>query len=316
MRVSMITPLINEEEAIPSFHENVKSVLESIPDIDYEIIYVDDDSDDNTLSILEDIQSKDNKVVVLNLSRRFGQTAAITAGFDFARGDVIITMDGDLQSNPEDIPRILKKSKDYDLVSGWRKKRRDPLFSRRIPSLLGNWLIRKVTGVKLHDYGCQMKSYRRDIIKNLRLYGEMHRFIPVIANWYGIKVGEIETYGYPRTRGKTRHGLIMSMREIFNLLTVKFLLSFSTRPIQFFGPLGLSSTALGLLLSIYLVFRKIIYPESVNGGIPLLLAALFIFVGIQFIAMGLMSEILVRIYHESQRKPIYVVKRMIASENR
>lgn len=313
MTVSIVVPLYNEEENVDILHERLREALDKIGS-EYEILYVDDGSTDTTLSRLEAIQLKDKRVVVLSLRRNFGQTAAFAAGFDFARGDIVVTMDGDLQNDPRDIPRMLELIKDYDLVSGWRKKRKDPFFTRRVPSILANWVISKVTGVKLHDYGCSLKAYRRDVIKNLKLYGEMHRFIPAVASWYGVRVAEVETTHYPRMRGKSKYGLSRTVKVILDLITVKFLQSFSTKPLQFFGPIGLFSGAMGFLISLYLSIEKIFIGKPIGGRPLLLLGVLLIIVGIQLIGMGLLGEMLVRVYHESQRKPIYVIKKVIGPE--
>ncbi|MBI5203458.1 MAG: glycosyltransferase family 2 protein [Nitrospirae bacterium] len=313
MTVSIVVPLYNEEENVDILHERLREALEQMG-LEYEILYVDDGSTDTTLSKLEAIQLKDKRVVVLSLRRNFGQTAAFAAGFDFARGDIVVTMDGDLQNDPKDIPRMLELIKDYDLVSGWRKKRKDPFFTRRVPSILANWVISKVTGVKLHDYGCSLKAYRRDVIKNLKLYGEMHRFIPAVASWYGVRVAEVETTHYPRLRGKSKYGLSRTVKVILDLITVKFLQSFSTKPLQFFGPIGLFSGAMGFLISLYLSIEKIFIGKPIGGRPLLLLGVLLIIVGIQLIGMGLLGEMLVRVYHESQRKPIYVIKKVIGPE--
>jgi len=313
MKVSVVIPLYNEEENVDILHQRLKESLERIGSA-YEIIYVDDGSTDGTLAGLEGIQGRDKKVVVLSLRRNFGQTAAFAAGFDFARGDVVVTMDGDLQNDPADIPKLLELIKDHDLVSGWRKKRKDPFVTRRLPSMLANWIISKVTGVKLHDYGCSLKAYRREVIKNLKLYGEMHRFIPAIASWYGVRVAEVETMHHPRLRGKSKYGLSRTMKVILDLITIKFLQSFSTKPLQFFGPIGLFSGAAGFLISLYLSIEKIFIGKPIGGRPLLLLGILLIIVGIQLIGMGLLGEMLVRVYHESQRKPIYVIKKVIGTE--
>ncbi len=310
MTLSVIIPLYNEEENVPLLYEKLKEFLESLKK-EYEILFVDDGSADRTLSILEEIQSKDNRVVVLSLRRNFGQTAAFAAGFDFARGDIVVTMDGDLQNDPADISKLLDLIKDHDLVSGWRKKRKDPFFSRRLPSLVANWLISKVTGVKLHDYGCSLKAYRRDVIKNLKLYGEMHRFIPAVASWYGVRVAEVEVAHHLRLKGKSKYGISRTLKVVLDLITVKFLQSFSTKPIQFFGPIGVICGLLGFLLSLYLTFEKIFLGHQIGGRPLLLLGALLIIVGIQLIGMGLLGEMLVRVYHESQRKPTYVIKKIL-----
>lgn len=315
MTLSIVIPLYNEEENVHILYEKLKGTLDPLKK-DYEILFVDDGSTDRTLSILEEIQAKDKSVLVLSLRRNFGQTAAFAAGFDFARGDVIVTMDGDLQNDPADIPKLLELIKEHDLVSGWRKKRKDPFFSRRLPSMIANWLISNVTGVKLHDYGCSLKAYRRDVIKNLKLYGEMHRFIPAVASWYGVRVAEVETVHYPRLRGRSKYGISRTIKVVLDLITVKFLQSFSTKPIQFFGPVGLISGFLGFLVSLYLSIDKLFFGHDIGGRPLLLLGALLIIVGIQLIGMGLLGEMLVRVYHESQRKPIYVIKKVLGPETK
>ncbi|MDP2755369.1 MAG: glycosyltransferase family 2 protein [Nitrospirota bacterium] len=310
MTLSVVIPLYNEEENVQMLFERLKGTLDHLKK-EYEIIFVDDGSADRTLSILEEIQAKDKTVVVLSLRRNFGQTAAFAAGFDFARGDVIVTMDGDLQNDPADIPKLLELIKDNDLVSGWRKKRKDPFFTRRLPSIMANWLISNVTGVKLHDYGCSLKAYRREVIKNLKLYGEMHRFIPAVASWYGVRIAEVETIHHQRLRGKSKYGISRTIKVVLDLITVKFLQSFSTKPIQFFGPVGIISGFLGFLISLYLAIDKLFLGRDIGGRPLLLLGALLIIVGIQLIGMGLLGEMLVRVYHESQRKPIYVIKKIL-----
>jgi glycosyltransferase involved in cell wall biosynthesis len=310
MTLSVVIPLYNEEENVQLLFERLKGTLDHLKK-EYEIIFVDDGSTDRTLSILEEIQAKDKTVVVLSLRRNFGQTAAFAAGFDFARGDVIVTMDGDLQNDPADIPKLLELIKDNDLVSGWRKKRKDPFFTRSLPSIMANWLISNVTGVKLHDYGCSLKAYRREVIKNLKLYGEMHRFIPAVASWYGVRIAEVETIHHQRLRGKSKYGISRTIKVVLDLITVKFLQSFSTKPIQFFGPVGIISGFLGFLISLYLAIDKLFFGRDIGGRPLLLLGALLIIVGIQLIGMGLLGEMLVRVYHESQRKPIYVIKKIL-----
>lgn len=312
MSISVVIPLYNEEENIETLHQRLKEVLEMFGS-EYEIVYVDDGSTDNTLHLLEEIQKKDKTAMVLSLRRNFGQTAAFAAGFDFARGDIIITMDGDLQNDPRDIPRLVEAMKDYDLVSGWRKRRKDPFLSRRLPSMIANWLISRVTGVRLHDYGCSLKAYRREVVKNLRLYGEMHRFIPAIASWYGVRIAEIETTHYPRLKGKSKYGISRTVKVVLDLITVKFLQSFSTKPIQFFGPLGVLFSLAGVGVCLYLTAEKLLRGTSIGGRPLLLLGILLIIVGIQVIGMGLLGEMIVRVYHESQKKPIYALKKILGS---
>ncbi len=315
MKVSVVIPLYNEEENVDELHRSLKPVMDATG-IEYEILYVDDGSTDNTLNLLQKIQSGDSSLTILSLRRNFGQTAAFAAGFDYARGDIIVTMDGDLQNDPKDIPKLLELMEDNELVSGWRKKRQDPFLSRRLPSIIANWLISRVTGVNLHDYGCSLKAYRRDVVKNLKLYGEMHRFIPAVASWYGVKIAEVETTHHPRKRGKSKYGISRTMKVVLDLITVKFLQSFSTKPLQFFGPVGLLSGILGFLISLYLTFEKFILGNDISGRPLLLLGALLIIVGIQFIGMGLLGEMMARVYHETQKKPIYVMRRVITSDKK
>jgi len=315
MTLSVVIPVYNEQENIRLLYEKLKESLDPL-NKEYEILFVDDGSTDRTLSILEEIQTKDNKLVVLSLRRNFGQTAAFAAGFDFSRGEVVVTMDGDLQNDPADISKLLDLIKENDLVSGWRKKRKDPFFTRRLPSMAANWLISNVTGVKLHDYGCSLKAYRRDVIKNLKLYGEMHRFIPAVASWYGVRVAEVETVHHPRIHGKSKYGISRTVKVVLDLITVKFLQSFSTKPIQFFGPVGIASGLLGFLVLLYLSIDKLFFGRDIGARPLLLLGALLVIVGIQLIGMGLIGEMLVRVYHESQRKPIYVIKKILGPESK
>lgn len=308
MTASIVIPLYNEEDNVELLHERIKDALNGL--VDYEIIYVDDGSTDRTLSLLEEIQKKYSNVIILSLRRNFGQTAAFAAGFDFARGDIIVTMDGDLQNDPNDIPKLLGLIKDNDLVSGWRKNRKDPFFSRRLPSIMANWLISKVTGVMLHDYGCSLKAYRRDVIKNLKLYGEMHRFIPAVASWYGVRIAEVETRHHPRMRGKSKYGISRTIKVVLDLITVKFLQSFSTRPLQFFGSIGIMSGFTGFCVLLYMSAEKLVFGNPIGGRPLLLLGVLLLIVGIQSIGMGLLGEMIVRVYHETQRKPIYVIKKV------
>ncbi len=315
MTLSVVIPLYNEEENIQLLYDRLKRSLDPMGQ-EYEILFVDDGSADRTLPLLEKIQGSDKRVMVLSLRRNFGQTAAFAAGFDFARGDVVVTMDGDLQNDPSDIPKLVEMMKDNDLVSGWRKKRKDPFFTRRLPSIIANWLISNVTGVKLHDYGCSLKAYRREVIKNLKLYGEMHRFIPAVASWYGVRVAEVETVHHPRLHGKSKYGISRTIKVVLDLITVKFLQSFSTKPIQFFGPVGMLSGILGFFILVYLSIDKLVFGNPIGGRPLILLGALLIIVGIQLIGMGLLGEMLVRVYHESQRKPIYVLKKILGPESK
>lgn len=306
MFVSIVIPLYNEEENAETLYSAIKTVMDA-QGRDYEILFIDDGSDDRTPQIIERLTEEDSKVRVLSFRRNFGQTAAFAAGFDHAKGDVIITMDGDLQNDPRDIPKLLSFIGEYDIVSGWRRNRKDPFLSRRLPSMIANYLISVVTGVKLHDYGCSLKAYRADIIRHINLYGEMHRFIPAVASWYGVKIKEVEVTHHPRYRGKSKYGLSRTMRVLLDLITIKFLQSFSTKPLQAFGPLGLLCGFAGFAISLYLTVLKL-SGQSIGGRPLLLLGVLLIIVGIQLIGMGLLGEMLVRVYHESQKKPTYVLK--------
>ncbi|MBF0590767.1 MAG: glycosyltransferase family 2 protein [Nitrospirae bacterium] len=316
MDVTVLVPFYNEAENVVAFHEGLAGVLKSYTEIEeYEILYIDDGSADNTLALLEDIQTKDPNVVVLCLRRNFGQTAALAAGFDFSRGDIIVTTDGDMQYDPQDILKLLRHIKDYDMVCGWRRHRQDPLLSRRIPSMITNWLINIVTSVRLHDHGCALRAYKREVIKNLKLYGEMQRFIPALASKYGIKVAEIETWHQRRQKGKSKYTHSKTLRLVLDLLVVKFFQSFSTKPMQFFGPPGLFSGMLGGAIVVYSTAKRLLAPASVDIIPIFLLGAFLILVGLQFLGLGLLGEIQVRNYYESERKPIYSIKRIIKDDS-
>ncbi|MFQ5329680.1 MAG: glycosyltransferase family 2 protein [Thermodesulfobacteriota bacterium] len=309
-KVSIVIPLYNEEESIPHLYGAITEVMDGA-EWEYEVIFVDDGSSDKSFALLSELQAKDKRVVVVGFRRNFGQTAAMAAGFDYAEGEVIVTMDADLQNDPKDIPKLLEASREYDVVSGWRKKRMDKFLSRRLPSVIANWLISFVTGVALHDYGCTLKAYRSEVIKNIRLYGEMHRFIPAIANWVGASITEVETTHHPRKFGTSKYGISRTIRVILDLITVKFLQSFSTRPIHAFGPAGLLLSGIGFLMGLYLSYQKIILGYDIGSRPLLLLAILLLIMGMQLVVMGLLGEMLARIYHESQGKSIYVVKKVL-----
>ena len=307
--LSIVIPIFNEEENVPILADEIRQALDP-HGIAYEVVAVDDGSTDGSWSRLEAVRAADPRWILVALRRNFGQTAALSAGFDHACGEVIVPLDGDLQNDPADIPRLLALAKDYDIVSGWRKNRQDPFVSRRLPSMLANWLISRVTGIRLHDYGCTLKAYRREILEHLHLYGEMHRFIPAIASWMGITFVEVETHHRPRRFGKSKYGITRTLRVILDLITGKFLLSFATKPIQVFGMLGLGAAGLGGVIGVYLTLLKLIWGAQIGGRPLLFLAVLLIVVGVQFVVMGLLGELLVRVYHESQQKPIYMVKRV------
>jgi glycosyltransferase involved in cell wall biosynthesis len=308
--LSIVIPVFNEEENLPLLADEIRQALDP-QGVSYEVVAVDDGSTDGTWMHLENLRAQDPRWVLVGLRRNFGQTAAMSAGFDHARGDVIVTLDGDLQNDPADIPRLLALAKDHDVVSGWRKDRQDPFLSRRLPSTVANWFISWVTGVRLHDYGCTLKAYRRDVVENLHLYGEMHRFIPAIASWMGTSLAEVETNHRPRRFGRSKYGIARTLRVILDLITVKFLLSFATKPIHFFGLLGLFAAGIGIAIGGYLSVLKVAFGAQIGGRPLLFLGILLIVVGVQLVVMGLLGEMLVRVYHESQRKPTYMVRRVL-----
>ena len=314
-KISIVVPVYNEEENVPILYDKLKEVLEKIP-YDYEIIFVDDGSIDRTREILEEIASKDKKVKVIEFARNFGQTPAMMAGMDYATGDVIVTMDGDLQNDPEDIPRLLEKIEEgYDVVSGWRKNRQDAAISRKLPSKIANWLIGKMTGVKIHDYGCTLKAYRSEVIKKVRLYGELHRFIPALASTVTSvsKIIEIPVKHHPRIYGKSKYGISRTFKVLADLFFIWFLKKFMQKPIHFFGILGLVLFFAGLIPFLYLVGLKLT-GHSIGGRPLLIISVLLILSGIQMFTTGIISEILMRIYFESQDKKPYVVGRVVNLE--
>ncbi len=307
--VSVVIPVQNEAGNIDDLHRELSAALAGTQS--YEIIIVDDGSTDDTLLKLRALAAKDARVRVLRLRRNFGQTAAFSAGFDHARGDVIVTSDGDLQNDPADIPRLVAKlDEGYDMVCGWRQSRKDPL-SKKVPSFFANRLISWATGVKLHDYGCSLKAMRADLVKNLRLYGEMHRFIPAVASWMGVTLAEVPVNHRPRTRGSSKYGIGRTARVLIDLFTVKFLLAYGTRPAHLFGLMGLACSLLGFAILGYLAWIRLFADQAIGGRPLLLLGALLFLTGILLVNFGLMGEMLMRTYHESQDKPIYVLKEEI-----
>lgn len=309
--LSILIPIFNEEESISPLYDRLITALKKTGRA-YEVIFIDDGSSDGSLETLLDISKKDPSVRIVSFTRNFGQTAALSAGIDSSRGDIIIPMDGDLQNDPEDMLSLLKKIEEgYDVVSGWRKNRKDPLFSRRIPSMIANKMISAIGGVRLHDYGCTLKAYKRDVLKNIRLYGEMHRFIPIYAHWIGARVSEIPVNHFPRRSGSSKYGMSRVFKVILDLMVVKFLLSYSQKPIYVFGGMGLLMV-LGAILSggwaIYLkLFKKVSF---ILTPLPLLCVLLLV-LGFLSILMGFLAEILTRTYYESQRKPTYQIKETI-----
>ena len=311
MDISVVVPLYNEEDNVQLLYEEIKGVLDTMAE-QAEIVFVDDGSRDRTLAKLETIQAGDDHVRVVSLRRNFGQTAAMTAGFDHARGGVIITMDGDLQNDPHDIPQLVAKlNEGYDVVTGWRHDRQDAFLSRRLPSQLANRLISWVTGVGLHDYGCTLKAFRREVIDNINLYGEMHRFIPAIASGMGISFTEVKVNHRARRFGTSKYGISRTIRVVLDLITVKFMLSYATRPLHVFGTVGVVSSLLGVTIGLILTVQRQLFGIGLANRPLLLLAVLLIFMGIQFITIGLLAELVVRTYHESQKKPIYYVRKVL-----
>lgn len=312
--LSVVIPVLNEAENLPILAERLTRALDGLGR-SYEIIVIDDGSRDASFAILRDLARENPHLRVVRLRRNFGQTAAFSAGFDRARGDVVVTLDADLQNDPADIGALLAKIEEgYDVVSGWRAHRQDPFINRRLPSIIANWIISRVTGVRLHDFGCSLKAYRADVLGGIRLYGELHRFIPAIASWQGVAVTELPVHHAPRQFGKSKYGIGRTFRVILDLITIRFLLSYGTRPMQIFGLLGLIIGGLGTLVGVFLTYTKLFYGESIGNRPLLLLAVLLIVVGMQLISMGLIGELVVRTYYETQSKPIYVVREELNGE--
>lgn len=309
VQLSVIIPVYDEKENLKPLHQ---SLSEALREQSYEIVYVDDGSQDGSLEVLEEIVREDPQhAQVIELRRNFGQTAAIAAGLDHSSGDVIVTIDADQQNDPADIPLLLEKIESgYDVVSGWRVDRQDKL-SRKIPSRVANWLISRVTGVPLHDYGCTLKAYRREVLQGFRLYGEMHRFIPAYAGWVGAKMVEIPVRHHPRRHGKAKYGLERTLKVVLDLFTVKFLISFANKPIYLFGGAGVGLIGGSVILLGVLVARRILLDEHLIRSPLLLMTVMFFILGFQSILMGLIAELLARTYHESQAKPTYSVRNII-----
>jgi len=306
--ISVIIPVFNEEKNILPLYEKLTAVLKQLQQ-GYEVIFIDDGSTDNTLNHLRLISKVDPSVKVISFLRNYGQTAALSAGIDFSKGTIIIPMDGDLQNDPEDIPLLLQKIEEgADVVSGWRKDRRDRFLTRRLPSIIANKIISFIGGVPLHDYGCTLKAYKRGILKNIRLYGEMHRFIPIYAKWVGARVTEVPVQHFPRTSGFSKYGMMRIFKVILDLMVVKFLLSYSQKPIYVFGGVGLFMMFAGFVSGVYAIFLKLFRGVSfILTPLPLL-CVLLVMLGFMSILMGFLAEILTRTYYESQRKPTYQIK--------
>jgi glycosyltransferase involved in cell wall biosynthesis len=312
--LSVVIPVFNEVESLAILQQQLATTLTSLGSL-YEIIYVDDGSTDGSLKALQEIARTHDDVRVIELRRNFGQTAAISAGLDYSRGRIVVCLDADLQNDPDDIPKLLDKiTEGYDLVSGWRKKRQDHWFSRIMVSIVANRMISLITDVKLHDYGCTLKAYRRDLLHHIRLYGQMHRFIPALAVQVGAKIAEIPVNHRPRRYGKSKYGLSRMSTVLLDLLTVKFLGSCSSHPINLFGGSGLCLIGASLVTGLIMVFQKVFNQQSFIHTPLLLLSALLFILGFQSVLMGLSAELLVRTYHESQGKPTYIIRRIITSD--
>ncbi len=311
--LSVVIPVFNEAQSLEPLHAEIGQAL---ADFDYEVLYVDDGSTDNSFSVLADIQKKTENMRVIRFRRNFGQTAAMSAGFKYARGKIIIPMDADGQNDPADIPKLIAKlNEGYDIVSGWRKERKDNAVTRTLPSRMANWMIGKITGIKLHDYGCTLKAYKAESLKSIRLYGEMHRFIPALARWGGEKVAEMVVNHRPRTTGQTKYGLSRTFKVVLDLITIKFLASFSTKPIHIFGGLGVLCFLASFLSGLTVLGMKVFSGDSMNRNPLFMISLMLMIASIQFVLMGLLAEMMVRTYHESQDRPIYVIEKILESES-
>jgi glycosyltransferase involved in cell wall biosynthesis len=309
--LSIVIPLYNEADNVEPLYAELTAALSGV-DRSYEIVVVDDGSRDDSFQRLKAVHARDGRWRIIRFRRNFGQTAGFSAGFAAARGEVVITSDADLQNDPRDIPKLLAKMDEgYDIASGWRVNRKEPFFSRRLPSMLANRMISDTTGVVLHDYGCSLKAYRREVVKGIHLYGELHRFIPALASWMGVTVTEVPVNDRARRFGKSKYGISRTFRVLLDLITVRFMLGYATRPLQVFGRMGLISGGIGVLLGLYLTFVKLVLGQSIGNRPLLLLAVLLVILGVQMISMGLLAEMITRTYYEAQDKPIYVIREQL-----
>ncbi|MBI3440713.1 MAG: glycosyltransferase family 2 protein [Proteobacteria bacterium] len=309
--LSIVIPIYNEQDNIPLLYESLVAALEPLGQ-SFEVVLVNDGSADQSERILMELAGKDQRVKIINFRRNFGQTAAMMAGIDYAVGDIIIPMDGDMQNDPADIPQLLAKlDEGYDVVSGWRRDRKDHKLKRTLPSRLANYLISKISGIHLHDYGCSLKAYRRQVIKGIKLYGEMHRFVPIYATWQGAKVTEIPVTHRERMHGSSKYGLERVLKVVLDLVVVKFLAQYSNKPIYVFGGFGLICIGISIMAGLLAVYLKLVYKTSfILTPLPLLVVMSFI-TGIMSILMGLLAEIIMRTYYESQSKPVYLIKNIL-----
>jgi glycosyltransferase involved in cell wall biosynthesis len=314
VEISVVIPVFNEESNLAILHREITEVLESYGR-PYEILFVDDGSTDTSFAVLSSLHSGDPRVHVIRFRRNFGQTAALAAGFDHARGTIVVTLDGDRQNDPIDIPSMVQRlEQGFDMVCGWRKRRQDPMLSRRLPSQIANRLISFATGVHLHDYGCTLKAMRSDVAKNMRLYGEMHRFIPAVASWMGVDIDEMVVSHRPREAGQSKYGLERTPRVLLELLAVKFLLKHSSRPLQVFGSVGFLVGGVGFALGCYLVWVKYGLSEPIATRPLLLLATLLMLGGLQLVSVGLVGELLARLYHETLPRRTYVIREKLSTD--
>src|ERR1700681_434404 len=316
--LSIVVPLFNESGTFDELHRRLATVM-LVLGLDHEIIYVDDGSTDGTREALAAVAQRDPQVRAINLARNYGQTAALAAGFDAAAGEVIIAMDGDLQHAPEEIPKLLARlGEGYDIVSGWREQRVDNLWTRRIPSKIANWLMAKLSGVSLHDFGTTFKAYRAPVIKRIRLYGDLHRFIPALASWGGARIAEVPIANIPRPQNQSHYGLSRTWRVMADLITIRFLLKYVTRPLHLFGPIGFAATAIGVLAALWVLAAKVLTGTAVflAHGPLLLLSAVLVQSGIVLVGLGLLAELLTRIYMDGRRRRIYTVARPKPSASR
>lgn len=314
--VSVVIPLFNEAKNVPPLYHALKSALEELGRT-WEIIFVDDGSTDATYQLLNQLYRRDEGVHVVRLRRNFGQTAAMVAGFDYAHGETIVTLDADLQNDPKDIALLLRKlDEGYDVVSGWRVNRQDGFWLRRLPSQVANWLISKTTGTYLHDYGCTLKAYRAETIKELRLYGEMHRFIPALIGGNGASIAELPVNHRPRLNGRSKYGPSRIVRVFLDLVMIKFFLSFMTKPLQIFGLAGLLTFLPGVAICCYLVLGRLFFSLPLASRPLFLLGILLTIVGVQFVGIGILAEIQIRTYHETLNKPIYAVREVLSPQRR
>jgi glycosyltransferase involved in cell wall biosynthesis len=309
--LSVVIPVYNEEENVPRLARALREALDGFGR-PWEAVLVNDGSGDATAERLDGEAARDGRFVIVHLRRNFGQSAAMAAGFDEARGEVVAAMDADLQNDPQDLGKIIAKLEEgYDVVSGWRRRRKDKYLTRILPSRIANGLISWTTGVRLHDYGCSLKAYRREVIKDVRLYGEMHRFLPALCHWAGAKIAEVEVEHHPRKFGKSKYGLSRTLRVVLDLMVVKFLVGYSTMPIRVFGPPGVVSFGAGFIIAAYLAWEKLVRGASLANRPALMLAVLLMVIGVQFVSMGLLGELMARTYYESQGRKVYSVRRVV-----